>query len=653
MQSNTVSNANRTINAANNQQVVINSNGATFDIIREIIEVDKTAYKDTLRFAPQLKGYNLKDTCKNIWEFVHNNITYKEDPNGYQFIKTPASLWSTKTGDCKSFAIFVGSILKNLNIPYLYRFVSFDNGNYTHVYIVVPTGQQEIIIDTTIKYFNTETQFKTKKEIPMTKIIAVSGVGADTSRSTPVKISVGDNTLKVAQTLYKSGEDLVKQTALAGGGGTPLNVLLTWKQIDDLQKKSISYINENAIGKFKPFGWVKNLVGSVVTTLNNWSGSLFGLDNGGLGTILLTGFLAVTGTGSIWGLIKIGAAIGFATGPKNKDGIICSLTKYQIALIGENAPDVNNPNYDNYCKLITGLGLQVLAFKVIVSSVGYVASNTNTVATNSNVSVNGFLGDIWDATGGQLLGIDSETIKAGYDVAAGGVDVYNQYANKDGSLKKWKDLTGAEQTTLLQTLLNEYDSIITKGTFAHINDFFASFYYQLGLRINIGNSYSNFWDTSKWAYDRTVAKWYQFNINPTLSLKSSPSTTQSNGTTKKIVLDSSGNLITFNNNANNGNTGTNDLGLPILSVIITYLNTLGKGTFTSNATGNDIIALLKSDGYNVPPTIMTQNDLYNWILANVKKTNNTSSSNTTTYLLIGGGVLAAFLLMGKKGKGRK
>ena len=252
MQSNTVSNANRTINAANNQQVVINSNGATFDIIREIIEVDKTAYKDTLRFAPQLKGYNLKDTCKNIWEFVHNNITYKEDPNGYQFIKTPASLWSTKTGDCKSFAIFVGSILKNLNIPYLYRFVSFDNGNYTHVYIVVPTGQQEIIIDTTIKYFNTETQFKTKKEIPMTKIIKVSGVGA--AVKVPISKFRIDETVdyrNIYNTIFNDQSKTFNKNTL---------VKLTNNQLQKIFKDAINYgnliLHDNSIGL--P-GWLKKL----------------------------------------------------------------------------------------------------------------------------------------------------------------------------------------------------------------------------------------------------------------------------------------------------------------------------------------------------------------------------------------------------------
>jgi len=93
-------------------------------------------------------GATTKATAKNIHTFIQDNIEYREDPPGVQDIKSPAKLYASGFGDCKSFSLFAGSVLQNLGISYYYRFVGFaGDDEVTHVYVVVQDGPQEYIID--------------------------------------------------------------------------------------------------------------------------------------------------------------------------------------------------------------------------------------------------------------------------------------------------------------------------------------------------------------------------------------------------------------------------------------------------------------------------------------------------------------------------
>lgn len=118
----------------NNEQVMFES-GNTNDIIVVIMHADKESAQYTKEFAESFTGDTI-DQCEDIYAFVQDNIQYMEDPAGKQWIKSPAQLYSDGVGDCKSFSIFIGSVLKNLNIPFVYRFVSFKPGDVTHVYVV-------------------------------------------------------------------------------------------------------------------------------------------------------------------------------------------------------------------------------------------------------------------------------------------------------------------------------------------------------------------------------------------------------------------------------------------------------------------------------------------------------------------------------------
>lgn len=144
----------------------------TKGIIDAVLFADPHAAAYTKKFAPTLKGRTLLETCRNVWEFVKTQIPYVLDPLGEQYIKSPGRLWRDKAGDCKSFSIFTGSILRNLGIPYGYRFASYDDNDPTptHVYVYVPVRGGEVIIDAVWKgAFNTQKDFYHKQDFIMSR----------------------------------------------------------------------------------------------------------------------------------------------------------------------------------------------------------------------------------------------------------------------------------------------------------------------------------------------------------------------------------------------------------------------------------------------------------------------------------------------------
>lgn len=152
--------------------------GDTKDIIEVILLVDKLDSKDSKDFAKAFKG-SIKDICKELWSFIRNNITYIEDGYKVQDIKSPAALWKMKRGDCKSFSVFAGSVLKNLGISYTYRLVAYDNSmQVSHVYIIAyDENYKEIILDACWHKFNATKQYNYKKDkTPMTEINRIEGI---------------------------------------------------------------------------------------------------------------------------------------------------------------------------------------------------------------------------------------------------------------------------------------------------------------------------------------------------------------------------------------------------------------------------------------------------------------------------------------------
>lgn len=172
-----------------NHNTLINPRGRTHHIITEVLNTYYTYRHTAHQFAQQFARATEELTARAIFDYIITHIRYQEDPDGVQWIKTPARLLSDASGDCKSMAIFTATMLYNLHHPFTIRFVSFtQNPAPTHVYIVTRTG---IIIDPVERInnqpiFNYATPYTHKIDYPMetTRISRLSGIGAEPDTTT-------------------------------------------------------------------------------------------------------------------------------------------------------------------------------------------------------------------------------------------------------------------------------------------------------------------------------------------------------------------------------------------------------------------------------------------------------------------------------------
>lgn len=133
-----------------NKKTTLKAKGNTDDIIKSVVSVFKDSYQQAAEIAPAFKGATIRETAANVADFVVKNFKYKIDPDGEQWIRTPARLYADREADCKSFSIFVCSVLSCLGIKNGFRFVSYTpDKQITHVYSYAFDEQgDKFIIDT-------------------------------------------------------------------------------------------------------------------------------------------------------------------------------------------------------------------------------------------------------------------------------------------------------------------------------------------------------------------------------------------------------------------------------------------------------------------------------------------------------------------------
>jgi hypothetical protein len=322
------------ISPANYKNEIRYENGNTFDIVKEILKADKLAARDTRKIARLFKGQTINETASNIWGFVRNYITYEKDPEGTQRIKSPARLWADRAGDCKSMSLFVASILRNLAIPYKFRFVSYSYAkNLTHVYTVAldePRNQQ-IIIDTVFNAFNKEQPFTYKKEYNMTtrqsapSYSQVAGIGRISLKEAINKqylITHVPNVLLLAPGRLGFKIILQKNVAFLGmpqGYATMLNQIITehpkvknvlinvWYNLGG-QKNGSDFLTSLSQGKNKsPLRLnIKEPLNAKLKT--------YGIGTDPATATIAVGSATISATGAAAIIIAIGAAIGLTIG---------------------------------------------------------------------------------------------------------------------------------------------------------------------------------------------------------------------------------------------------------------------------------------------------------------------------------------------------
>jgi hypothetical protein len=138
----------------------------TDDIIELVLWADRNPQtaKDTVEFARHIQP--TKAGMKELFDFLRFNIRYKRDPKKSQWVRSPARFWSDRQGDCKSYTVFIISVLQNLGLDYIIRFTSYKRKDkrVRHVYpIAILPGGEQVIIDPVWALeggrFNTEKRF--------------------------------------------------------------------------------------------------------------------------------------------------------------------------------------------------------------------------------------------------------------------------------------------------------------------------------------------------------------------------------------------------------------------------------------------------------------------------------------------------------------
>lgn len=152
--------------------------------LRQIIFANTPkAIQQCKNIAQQFKGVTEIDTCRNIFDFLKNDIRYVAD-GSHQKVKLPSALLREKVGDCKSYSLFTGAILSNLGIPWKYVLVSYrEDPTPTHIYVVTDSG---IIIDAVWGKFNSE-KTPTHKfyHKPDMRISTITGIGGNAPTQKP------------------------------------------------------------------------------------------------------------------------------------------------------------------------------------------------------------------------------------------------------------------------------------------------------------------------------------------------------------------------------------------------------------------------------------------------------------------------------------
>lgn len=152
--------------------------GDTGDIIETILVADaeSSEYVD-VSGVECLRGRNDQETLENVWAFVRHNLTYRPDRRGHEQVKKPGPLFYSGVGDCKSFSIATGAILRALGYPYRYRFAAYKPGDVTHVYVVAKgRNGKDIVLDSVHDQFNDEVRYFSKRDIAPTAA-QIGGIG--------------------------------------------------------------------------------------------------------------------------------------------------------------------------------------------------------------------------------------------------------------------------------------------------------------------------------------------------------------------------------------------------------------------------------------------------------------------------------------------
>lgn len=131
------------------------------DTLKWIKKVIEDTLDQSEAIAQHLEGANVRETCRKIWEFCFYHFQYEKDEERKEQIRTPSRAWQDRGNDkgidCDCFSTLIGSILTNLNIPFVMRLARYKGVDFEHIYpVAFDEDGKEIIIDCVVYQFDYE-----------------------------------------------------------------------------------------------------------------------------------------------------------------------------------------------------------------------------------------------------------------------------------------------------------------------------------------------------------------------------------------------------------------------------------------------------------------------------------------------------------------
>lgn len=255
-----------------NNRFKLRYNQSIGDIITGLLHTHKQYQLEYDKIAPKFVGKNIKQTCKNLYDFLLANTHYVIESNDYQTLRSPGAILhlgkNPNVGvDCKSYSLFIGGCLSALQrmgktINWCYRFASYRPGDKLphHVFVVVNPGtQNEIWVDPVVQPFDYKKQYFYKiDKTPTMALYQISGIGRTKRTKAQKEQHKAEVKEKIKKDIKKAGKVVVKFAPITVAGRNSF-LLLVKLNVFKLAEK-LSLAEQKAPGELKKF-W-QNLGGS-------------------------------------------------------------------------------------------------------------------------------------------------------------------------------------------------------------------------------------------------------------------------------------------------------------------------------------------------------------------------------------------------------
>ena len=142
----------------------------TNNIVQEVLDTERRSRDQVRKFAEQIP--RSRAGLRMLYDFVLQTFEYREDPNSHQFVQSPARLYSTRVGDCKSWTIFISNTLHWMGVDRIIRFSAYKGRHLQHVYPVAIWEGEEVPMDVVLqvqeyKKFGDEKPYTHKKDFKL------------------------------------------------------------------------------------------------------------------------------------------------------------------------------------------------------------------------------------------------------------------------------------------------------------------------------------------------------------------------------------------------------------------------------------------------------------------------------------------------------